>query len=46
MTKFALISDPQITSPNPQTGWMVPAVATEPTSDRPPTDNELTIRLR
>jgi len=31
MTKFALISDPHVTAPNPQTGWMVPTVDTEPT---------------
>lgn len=31
MAKFALISDPHITTPNPETGWMVPSVDTEPT---------------
>ncbi len=31
MSKFVLISDPHITVPNPETGWMVERVPNEPT---------------
>jgi 3',5'-cyclic AMP phosphodiesterase CpdA len=31
MSTFALISDPHITVPNPQTGWSVTAIPSEPT---------------
>jgi 3',5'-cyclic AMP phosphodiesterase CpdA len=31
VTTFALISDPHVTVPNPDTGWMAPAIPNEPT---------------
>lgn len=31
MSTFALISDPHITVPNPETGWTPPPITTEPT---------------
>lgn len=31
MSTFALVSDPHITVPNPQTGWFLPSVPNEPT---------------
>jgi 3',5'-cyclic AMP phosphodiesterase CpdA len=31
MSTFALISDPHVTVPNPQTGWMLPRIQNEPT---------------
>ncbi|HVM96811.1 MAG TPA: metallophosphoesterase, partial [Candidatus Acidoferrales bacterium] len=31
MSTFALISDPHITVPNPQTGWTKPVIPNEPT---------------
>ena len=31
MATFALIADPHVTVPNPETGWTVPPIASEPT---------------